>query len=109
MSAQDQYIDKLEKAAKLTREEAKAELLAEVTKLAADDLAKSLEIARQDFISRSSELAQEIIVDAMLHGATEYTAEYSVSTITLPNEGIKGGIIGQGGRNIAAWFLSRHH
>lgn len=103
MSTQDQYLDKLEKVAKLTREEAKAELIAEVTKLAADDLAKTLETTRQDYIARASELAQEVIVDAMLHGATEYTAEYSVSQIQLPNDSIKGGIIGQGGRNIASF------
>jgi ribonuclease Y len=43
------------------------------------------------------------VVDAMLHGATNYVAEYTVSTVTLPNENAKGSIIGQGGRNIAAF------
>lgn len=68
-----------------------------------EDLAKLIEQTRQDYQTRAAELAREIIVDAMLHGATEYTAEYTVSTITLPNEAVKGSIIGQGGRNIAAF------
>src|SRR3990167_5927477 len=51
----------------------------------------------------SRELAREIIISSMLHGATDYTAEYTVSTVTLPNEGVKGSIIGKEGRNIAAF------
>lgn len=67
------------------------------------DLAKRLEQAEAEYKLRSSELARDIIIDAMMHGATDYTAEYTVSTITLPNENVKGSIIGQGGRNIAAF------
>ena len=36
----------------------------------------------------------------MKHGATEYTAEYTVSSVKVPNEDVKGRIIGAGGRNI---------
>jgi ribonuclease Y len=39
----------------------------------------------------------------MLHGATDYTAEYTVSVLQLPNEAVKGSIIGKEGRNIAAF------
>lgn len=67
------------------------------------DLAKRIEQAEAEYKLRASELARDIIIDAMMHGATDYTAEYTVSTITLPNENIKGSIIGQGGRNIAAF------
>ncbi|HJZ05209.1 hypothetical protein A2634_00360 [Candidatus Amesbacteria bacterium RIFCSPHIGHO2_01_FULL_48_32] len=68
-----------------------------------EDLARLIEKARQDYTARADQIAQEIIVDAMLHGATDYVAEYSVSSITLPNDSVKGSIIGQGGRNIAAF------
>lgn len=68
-----------------------------------EELAKLIEQTRADYQTRSAELARDIIVDAMLHGATDYTAEYSVSTLTLPNDAVKGSIIGQGGRNIAAF------
>ncbi len=36
----------------------------------------------------------------MYHGATDYVAEYTISTVKLPNEDIKGRIIGKDGRNI---------
>lgn len=97
------YVDALEKASGLSKQEARKLLLEEAEKHYADELAKLTEKARQDFQARSDELAQDIIVSAMLHGATDYTAEYTVSTVTLPNENIKGSIIGQSGRNIAAF------
>lgn len=99
----DDYLKKLEKAANLTRDEAKKLLLEEIEKDAAADLAQRLNQSSEDYTLRAGQLAQDIIIDAMLHGATEYTAEYTVSTITLPNESVKGGIIGQGGRNIASF------
>ena len=69
----------------------------------AQDLAKRLEQAEQEFKLKASELAQDIVIDAMLHGATDYVAEYTISTITLTSDSVKGSIIGQGGRNIAAF------
>jgi ribonuclease Y len=97
------YLSALEKVTRLTKEEAKKQLLEEAQKYYADELAKVIEAFRQDYLIRADELAQEIIISAMLHGATDYTAEYTVSTVTLPNENIKGSIIGQNGRNIAAF------
>ena len=100
---QQDYLSKLEKASGLSRDQAREELLAEAQKFYSQDLSKLIEDARQDFTARAKELAEGIIVDAMLHGATEYTAEYTVSTIPLVNDSVKGSIIGQGGRNIAAF------
>ncbi|KKQ98895.1 MAG: Ribonuclease Y [Microgenomates group bacterium GW2011_GWC1_39_12] len=47
--------------------------------------------------------AREILVDAMRHGATEYVAEFTVSVIKIPDEDVKGRIIGKEGRNIRAF------
>ena len=99
----DDYIKKLEKVASLTRDEAKKLLIEEIEKDLADDLAQRLNQAREDYTTRASEIARDIFVDAMAHGATSYTAEYSVSIVPLPNDAAKGSIIGQGGRNIAAF------
>lgn len=79
------------------------QLLSQWEKYLADDIAKLIDQARVDYTARASELAQEIIVEAMLHGATDYTAEYTVSVVQLPNDSVKGGIIGKGGANIAAF------
>ena len=51
----------------------------------------------------NEEKAKEILVDAMRLGATDYVAEYTVSTVELPNEETKGKIIGKSGRNIHAF------
>lgn len=100
---QEEYLEKLEKLSGLTRDEAKKLLLDEMSKLCSNDLAKMLEATRADYTTRANELAQDIIVEAMLHGATDYTAEYTVSSLSLPNEAVKGSIIGKEGRNIAAF------
>lgn len=102
-SLREKYVSQLERVSGLSREEAKTQLLAEAEKYYAEDLAKIIEQTRQDYQARANELAQQIVVDAMLHGATDYTAEYTVSVVQLPSDQAKGGIIGQGGRNIAAF------
>lgn len=99
----DEYLSKLEKVSGLGKDAAKSQLFDEVRKVYADEFAKELELARQQYTTESTKIAQEVLIDAMLHGATDYTAEYTVSVITLPNENVKGGIIGQGGRNIASF------
>lgn len=99
----DDYLKKLEKLASLTRDQAKAVLLEEVEKDLADELARRIQQAEEDYTARASQIAQDIIVGSMIHGATSYTAEYSVSIVALPDESAKGSIIGQGGRNIAAF------
>jgi ribonuclease Y len=99
----EEYLDKLAKAANLTREEAKKQLFEELEKYYADEIAKLINQASEDAKIGANEAAQAIILDAALHGATSYVAEYTVSTITLQNDATKGSIIGQGGRNIAAF------
>ncbi len=90
-------------AANTPSDEDKKQLLSQWEKYLSDDIAKLIDQARVDYTARASELAQEIIVEAMLHGATDYTAEYTVSVVQLPNDSVKGGIIGKGGANIAAF------
>jgi ribonuclease Y len=99
----EDYLSALEKISGLSKEEARKKLLEEAEKYYADELARLIEQTRQDYQARADELAQDIIVSAMLHGATDYTAEYTVSIVSLPNENIKGSIIGQSGRDIAAF------
>lgn len=100
MTAQDDYKEKLAKVAKMTVDEAKKALLDEVQKELTGEIAKKIRQAEEKIKEEVNEKAQDVILDAMKHGATQYTAEYTVSSITVPNEDIKGGIIGAGGRNI---------
>lgn len=100
MTTQDEYKDKLSKVAKMTVDEAKKSLLDEVQKDLIAEIAKKIRAAEEKVKEEASEKAREILLDAMKHGATNYTAEYTVSSVTVPNEDAKGRIIGAGGRNI---------
>lgn len=100
MTTQDEYIEKLAKVAKMTQDEAKKELLNEVQKDLTAEIAKKIRAAEEKIKEEAHTKAEEILLDAMKHGATNYTAEYTVSSVTVPNEDVKGRIIGAGGRNI---------
>lgn len=100
---QDELKKRLEKASKMTVDEAKKILLDEVQKDLTADVAKKIRGAEERVQQEASEKAKEILIDAMKHGATSYVAEYTVSTVHVPNEEVKGRIIGKEGRNIRAF------
>jgi len=100
MTAKDDYLKKLSGVAHLTVEEAKKALLNEVQQDLTSEIAKKIRAAEERIKEDASEKAKEILVDAMRHGATSYVAEYTVSSLHLPDEDVKGRIIGAGGRNI---------
>lgn len=100
MAARDEFLDKLSKVAKMTADEAKRALLDEVQSDLTGEIAKKIRAAEEKIKEDANEKAQEILLDAMKHGATGYVAEYTVSSVTVPNEDVKGRIIGAGGRNI---------
>jgi len=100
MSTRDEYIEKLAKVAKMTPDEAKKALLDEVQGDLTSEIAKKIRAAEEKIKEDANEKAREILLDAMKHGATGYVAEYTVSSVTVPNEDVKGRIIGAGGRNI---------
>ena len=103
MSDQTNYIKALEKASKMTQDEAKRALLDEIQKDLTSDIAKKIRATEEKIKEEARQKAEDILVDAMRHGATQYTAEYTVSAIALPSEDAKGRIIGAGGRNIRAF------
>lgn len=104
--SRDAMLQKLEKIASMTKDQAKELLLnAWEDKLKAD-VAKRIRQADEDVKRNVEERAKEMLVDSMKHGATDYVAEFTLSTFTLPNEEFKGRIIGKDGRNIRAFELA---
>ena len=103
MSSKDDYLKKLSQVAKMTVEEAKRELLAEVDRELTAEKAKKIRANEEKIKLEAKEKAKEILADAMKSGATTYVAEFTVSSITVPNEEVKGRIIGREGRNIRAF------
>lgn len=99
-------IAKLEKAANMTREEAKNLILAAVEDKLKEEIAKKIKEGETLAKQEAEQKAREIIVDAMRHGATDYVAEYTVSTIKIADEEFKGRIIGKEGRNIRAFEMA---
>ena len=88
---------------RLSIEEARKVLLQEVERDLKEEIARRIKNAEEKVRREASEIAKEILSDAMKHGATSYTAEYTVSSIEVPNEEVKGRIIGAGGRNIRSF------
>ncbi len=98
-----QLVTKLEKLASLTREEAKNLLLKQLDDQLVEEMARRIKEAEEKARAEAEEKAREILVEAMRHGATSYVAEYTVSTVKIPDEDTKGRIIGKEGRNIRAF------
>ena len=96
-------VNKLEKLAGLTREEAKNLLLKQLDERLLEDVAKRIKEAEEKAKAESEERSKEILVEAMRHGATNYVSEYTVSTVKIADEDAKGRIIGKEGRNIRAF------
>ncbi len=92
-----------ERVAGLSRQAARAEVLAEAerhSRLAATALSRDIEaVAKRD----AEKIARSIVVTAIQRCASEQTSESVVSTIDLPSDDMKGRIIGREGRNIRAF------
>ncbi len=94
---------KLEEVANLTKDKAKQELLERLDRELAEESAKLIRESEEKAKEEAEEKAREILVDTMHHAATDYVAEYTVSTVKLPDEEMKGRVIGKEGRNIRAF------
>ncbi len=99
----NQTLQKLEKVAKLSQQEAKKILFDKLETKLADEMAQVIKQKEDLAKTEVDEKAKEILIDAMKHGATDYVAEYTVSVVKLPSEDTKGKIIGKSGRNINAF------
>src|SRR5438874_8839586 len=92
----------LERVAKMTRQEAQGVLMTQVEQDLRNEVARKVresELAARD---ESERRARAIVTEVIQRIAADQTAETSVSVLPLPNEEIKGRIIGREGRNIRA-------
>jgi len=99
----DKYQEKLEKVSDLSPEQAKKELFDQVELSEAKAVAKIIKEREDEARATADKKAQEILMDSMRFGAVNYIAEYTVSVVRIPDEDIKGRIIGKEGRNIRAF------
>jgi ribonuclease Y len=97
-----QIVAELERVAALTREDAKKELLQLVESDARADMARVIRQVEAETREIAEERAREIITTAVQRVGTDQAAEVSVTVVPLPNDEMKGRIIGRAGRNIRA-------
>ncbi len=103
LKVQEKQLKELEKIAKLTREEAKNVVLEQTEKEIKDDLLsltrKLVTLAREE----AEREAREIVTQAIERVSAEVATETTTTVVALPNEEMKGRIIGKEGRNIKAF------
>lgn len=92
--------DMLERISGLTQEQAKDQLLANLNEELDTEKSKRILENEQMIKDQSEVLAKEIISTAIQRCAADHTAETTVSFVALPNDEMKGRIIGREGRNI---------
>ncbi len=98
----DEARTRLEQIAGLTREEAKRSLMDEMIGQARTEAAKHIRIVEEEAREEADRRAKRIVSIAIERLAGEFVTERTVSVIPLPNDEMKGRIIGREGRNIRA-------
>jgi len=92
--------DKLEKIAKLTKDEAAEKLIKMTERDIKGDLTGLIAKLQNDAKETAEEQASTIITEAMERMASDVSAERTVTSVKLEDEEMKGRIIGKEGRNI---------
>ncbi|MEM7352417.1 MAG: ribonuclease Y [Acidobacteriota bacterium] len=93
---------KLEQIAGLTGQQAKDELIRVMETEARNDAAHLVKRIEDEAREQATRHAQRIIANAIQRNASDFVAETTVSVVLLPNDEMKGRIIGREGRNIRA-------
>ncbi|NIO15819.1 MAG: ribonuclease Y [Deltaproteobacteria bacterium] len=95
--------DRLERISGYTLEQAKQELMDMIEDEAKMDVAKKIKAIEDTFKEEADRKAQKMIALAIQKYSADYVSERVVTTVPLPNEEMKGRIIGREGRNIRAF------
>ena len=95
-----EQVEKLEQIASMTRDEAREMLVQSIENEATHDAAVKLREINQRLKDESEQTAREIISTAIQRCAADQVSEATVSVVPLPNDEMKGRIIGREGRNI---------
>lgn len=94
--------NKLEKIAKLSKKEASEKLMELTERDMKQDMINLVAKLQKNVSEDAEELAQTVLVTAMERISSEVTADRTVTALKLPEDDLKGRIIGKEGRNIQA-------
>lgn len=96
----DQRQAELEKVAEMSQEDAKNLLLDQMSKQLSHEREVMIRDSEQEAAASADKKAKDLIVSAIQRSAADMVSETTVSVVTLPNDDMKGRIIGREGRNI---------
>jgi ribonucrease Y len=99
----DQEMVKLQEIAEMSKDDARQILLDEVEKEARGDMARIIRQIELEAKEEGEKRARMLIADAIQRVASEHVAEVTSSVVPLPNDEMKGRIVGRNGRNIRAF------
>jgi ribonucrease Y len=99
----EQEMVELQRVAQMNVDEARTILLAEVEKDARNDMARIIRQIESEAREEGDKRARKLIADSIQRVATDQVAEFTTSLVPLPNEEMKGRIVGRNGRNIRAF------
>lgn len=86
--------------AALSQEEAKEIILTDTRDKLTHEIATRIKEAEREVKERSDKMAKDLLAQAMQRISGEYVAEQTITSVHLPDDAMKGRIIGREGRNI---------
>jgi ribonuclease Y len=98
-----QQNEQLQKIAGMTADEARKQLMDNMLEKAKMEAASYIKDVKEEAERNAEKEAREIVTQAIYRCAAEHTVETSVSVVSLPNDEMKGRIIGREGRNIRSF------
>ncbi|MER0122910.1 ribonuclease Y [Streptococcus sp. ZJ93] len=97
---EEQKALELERVASLTQEEARDLILTDTRDKMTHEIATRLKEAEREVKERADKTAKDLLAQAMQRISGEYVAEQTITSVHLPDDTMKGRIIGREGRNI---------
>ena len=99
----EEHVEELQRIGQMSVEEARALLLQEAEKEARSDMARIIRQIEAEARSEGEKRARELITESIQRVASDHVVSVTTSVVTLPNEEMKGRIVGRNGRNIRAF------
>jgi len=96
----EEQIQKLEKIARMTQEEAKTVLLQNTERMVKEDILARLKKLQEEGQEELDNKARDLLALAIQRCSISHAQEITTTTVDLPNDEMKGRIIGREGRNI---------
>ncbi|WP_282801914.1 ribonuclease Y [Secundilactobacillus kimchicus] len=90
----------VEEAAALSKEDAQAQIISEAKASLSEERAKMIKESHRQAIEEADKRAKDLVVQAIQRSGADMVSDTTVTVVTLPNDDMKGRIIGREGRNI---------